>query len=721
MSLGGVDTRLLGPAARLAAATVASAGLVGLGEGALAASGRLLDRLAAAGWAAGLCSALGLCLAVVLYAGARALGSLRGWAAELPPEDASGGLVAAGVASFFFFVALFHASRHFFTAYHNATLAAFALCAVILVLAALGLGLGLGLYSVFRKLARSSRRPRALGLGAFLLSWLVPGAYGVAHGTTGGAGGILGFLGVLKKDELDLRPFALLGLVLLLVPLAVRLSRRFPRVIVALACAALGAAPATVLGYGARPRAADAIERRAPLARALLAAGRRALDLDGDGYAGLLGGGDCNDRSASISPGRDDLPGNGVDEDCSGADLPRRPRPLPASPRARAAAPTARDLSIILITVDTLRADLGFAGYPKPISPHMDRMAARSVVYERAYAISSYTGKALPPMLIGRFPSECHRDQQHFTRYFEQNTFLAETLEEAGFHTGAVLPHWYFRKSSGMAQGFDRWDLEAMPRGAGHIDVQSSSPAVTDRALAMLADPSFTTGRFLLWVHYLDPHREYLTHEGFEPFGSTRRDQYDGEVRFTDHHLGRLFDAIAASAWADRAAIVLTSDHGEAFGEHDAFFHGRDLWDEMVRVPLMIRVPGGAARRVGRRVSLVDVAPTIFDLAGVPPPDGLSGASLLPEVLGQSLPERDVYAELPVGPYNDERRALIHDGWKITHIASGNRYLLFHLDDDPRELHDLGTSRPADLARMKDRLAAFRAGLDRVEPTGPVQ
>jgi arylsulfatase A-like enzyme len=379
-----------------------------------------------------------------------------------------------------------------------------------------------------------------------------------------------------------------------------------------------------------------------------------------------------------------------------------------------------RDLSIVLITVDTLRWDTGYMGYRRPITPNIDRLAKRGVVYERAYALSSYTGKALPPMFIGRFPTETHRDQQHFTRYGEQNTFVAEVLQAAGIHTGAVLSHWYFRKSSGIAQGFDRWDLEAIPRGAGHIDVQSSSTAITERALAMLADPTFTAGRYFLWVHYLDPHREYLPHDDGPPFGPTRRDAYDGEVRWTDRHVGRLLDAIAARPDASRTAIIVTSDHGEAFGEHDEFFHGRDLWDEMIRVPLVYEIPGVAPRRVTRRVSHVDLAPTLYDLAGVPAPAGLSGESMLPEILGGTLPERPIYAELPIGPYNDERRILIQDGWKLIQIAAGNRSLLFHLDEDPGELHDLAATRPDELARMKNALAELRAGLDRVEPDGPL-
>lgn len=710
------------PAVLLVAGSIVAFGLVGALDAVHAALGRVgaRDLLAATGWVASLYGLVGALAGLLLVAASRVGAPVRARLERAAPAEAIAWPIAAGGASMACFVALYHAAHHFFTGYRNLTMAAFALTvAVVAIVVAAVLG-AVVLRALLARLF-ASVSDRRIGLAGFALTWLLPVGWGIARGTTGGQGGALGFLGLLKKDELDLQPFALVAVGILLTILLGRRAVRRPRALVAAAGLLLGGAAGTLVGYGARPAAADVIERRAPLARLVVAAGRRALDRDGDGYAALLGGGDCDDRRRAVSPGADEIPGNGVDEDCSGADLGRRAVRRPVA----AAAPTAesplpRDLSIVLVTIDTLRWDLGYMGYARPISPNVDRLAARGVVYERAYALSSYTGKALPPMLIGRYATETHRDQQHFTRYGEQNTLVAEVLQRAGLRTGAVLPHWYFRKSSGMAQGFERWDLEAIPRGAGHIDVQESSPAVTERALAMLGDPSFTSGRFFLWVHYLDPHREYLPHDDAPPFGTSRRDAYDGEVRFTDRHVGHLLDAIAAHPSAGRIAIVVTSDHGEAFGEHDVFFHGRDLFDEMIRVPLIFAIPGVAPRRVPRRISHVDLAPTLYALAGVAAPDGLSGVSLHPEILGEALPERPVYAELPVGPYNDERRALIQDGWKIVHIAAGNRTLLYHLDEDPGEQHDLAASRPAELARMKDALAELRAGLDRVEPDGPL-
>ncbi|HZU81410.1 MAG TPA: sulfatase, partial [Polyangiaceae bacterium] len=377
------------------------------------------------------------------------------------------------------------------------------------------------------------------------------------------------------------------------------------------------------------------------------------------------------------------------------------------------------DLNLVVITVDTLRVDLGFMGYDRPVSPNLDALAARSTVFERAYSTASYTGKSVGPMMIGRFASECRRDGAHFDTYAQENTLLAERLHDVGFHTMGVASHWYFKRKYGLAQGMDIWDMSAL--GSGAVNWQATSAVVSDVAIGLLSDPANVGGRFFLWAHYFDPHQAYLRHPEAPDFAagavSAAKALYDGEVWYTDHHIGRLLEFISSQPWADRTAVIVTSDHGEAFGEHGMTGHGVDLWEPLVRVPLVVYVPGVSPHRVRVRRSLIDLVPTVLDLMGVaqPPPGELSGQSTAAAIVapvGAPLDERDVYLDMPAGPQVSEHHAIIRGptpGLKLLH-EGGPVFFLFDLSKDPGEAVDLARDR-ALLAPMITALGAKRASL----------
>ena len=253
------------------------------------------------------------------------------------------------------------------------------------------------------------------------------------------------------------------------------------------------------------------------------------------------------------------------------------------------------------------------------------------------------------------------------------------------------------------------------------------SPA-SRRALKLLAKPESTERRFFLWAHWVDPHADYLKHEGGANFGSGARDSYDGEIAFVDKQVGRILDAIAAAPWGERTAILVTSDHGEMFGEHGMWRHGFELWEDLMRVPFFVYVPGLKPARIKTRRSAIDVTPTILDLAGVPQPphssvatdsNFVSGVSLLADLLaepGKEPPQRDIFMDMPGGPYNDPRRALIHDDLKMI-VSNDSRFELYDLATDEAEKKNLWDDK-ALRKPLEDRYAAIRASLKEVRVTG---
>jgi len=290
-------------------------------------------------------------------------------------------------------------------------------------------------------------------------------------------------------------------------------------------------------------------------------------------------------------------------------------------------------LNVLLLSIDSLRQDMPWTGYARPIAPNLTKLAEQSVVYTHAYSVSSYTAKSVGAFLSSRYPSSLYRSGWFFTDYPLANVFLAEVLHDHGVRTIGVQGHLYFGRGKHLDQGFDVWELVPGITFDATTDKNVTSDKMTDIAIKALGDPAVAEKPFFAWVHYTDPHDEYVKHPESPDFGKDNRARYDSEVFFTDLHVGRLLEFAKKQPWWGKTAVVITADHGEAFGEHGMYKHAFRLWEVLTRVPLLVFAPGAAPHRIEANRSQIDLAPTILDLAGIADrPPSFVGHSLAPEI-----------------------------------------------------------------------------------------
>ncbi|MEZ4302114.1 MAG: sulfatase [Polyangiaceae bacterium] len=376
------------------------------------------------------------------------------------------------------------------------------------------------------------------------------------------------------------------------------------------------------------------------------------------------------------------------------------PPPPPSGPPGK--------LNVILLSIDSLRADMPWAGYPRDIAPNLTAFEKKAVSYTRHYSVSSYTAMSFGGFLSGKYPSEIDRSGYFFSAYPDSVTFFPELLQKAGVRTLAGHAHFYFEKKAGFQQGFDTWKMVPGIIEDHKTDNSITSPDHTKLALEILGDKALgEDGKpFFAWFHFMDPHDVYQQHKDTKKWGKSSRDKYDSEVEYTDRHVGEILRFIEKQPWAARTAIVITADHGEAFGEHKQYRHGFELWDTVTHVPLMIQAPDLTPRRIDTPRSGIDLAPTILDLTGTPADASLQGKSLVPELYGKQAEARDVFIDLPRTSDNDRRRAMISGDYKLTAYGDDFRFELYNLKDDPAEKHDLAKSDKERFKEMKERYKA---------------
>ncbi|HEU4403485.1 MAG TPA: sulfatase-like hydrolase/transferase [Candidatus Polarisedimenticolia bacterium] len=365
--------------------------------------------------------------------------------------------------------------------------------------------------------------------------------------------------------------------------------------------------------------------------------------------------------------------------------------------------------SVLLITIDTLRADrLGCYGYAAGETPQIDRLAAGGVLFEQASTAAPLTLPSHVSILTGTYPA-FHGVRNNGTyRLGPEATTLAEVLQGKGDATGAVIGGYPLAARFGLAQGFDTYDDSLPPEGVRQLSYRErKGEEVTRAGLAFLEKHS--RGRFFLWLHYFDPHAPY---DPPAPYAERfRAAPYDGEVAYVDRQVGTILGALDRLGARRHTLVALLSDHGEGLGDHGEATHGVFLYQSTLRVPLVLSLPGflPAGRRVTAPVRTIDLMPTILGLAGLAVPEDVEGTSLVALATGAGSgadPGLRAVAEsvAPRENYGWSDLASIRIGdWKYIQAP---RQELYDLRSDPSEKNDLAGARAA------DELARYREALD---------
>jgi arylsulfatase A-like enzyme len=364
--------------------------------------------------------------------------------------------------------------------------------------------------------------------------------------------------------------------------------------------------------------------------------------------------------------------------------------------------------NIIYIMVDTLRADhLGCYGYSRNTSPNIDRFAAGAIRFSKAISQAPWTTPSITSFMTSRYVPMSMDHLQWAPMWMP---LMPEILKDKGYVTSAVVSNQIAGSSVYLNRGYD-WFSEYF--GAGNRGV--TSPEVTRRALHRIRD---TKGqRFFMFAHFMDPHDPYVLHPGHDFYpdykGRLRRDRmlatacsgddlkheealYDSEIAFTDEYIGKIFDELKRQGLYDDSLIVLLADHGEEFCDHGGIKHSLTLYDELLSVPLIIKLPGQhQGRVVAGNFPLIDLLPSVLKCIHIDTSALKFQGADVPLNTVSVLRDKEIYSRTNGGPVN--LSSLRSAKWKVIKDGTKRTYRLFDLVNDPKEQHNLASARP-DLA-----------------------
>ncbi len=383
---------------------------------------------------------------------------------------------------------------------------------------------------------------------------------------------------------------------------------------------------------------------------------------------------------------------------------------------------------VALVLIDTLRRDhLDLYGYGMPTAPYLRELAASSAVFERAYSTSSWTAPATASVLTGLYPprhgltlgmhaeegeeAEVPGDAASLTlsKLPKALATLPELFHAAGYQTHAIASNINISRERGFDRGFDQFRLAP------------KADALTLRETLEAWGEQRDAERPAFWyLHFNDVHKPYDARPPWPPLEGAGRDQglarYDSEIAYLDGVLATLRQRLA---WDEDTVIVVLADHGEEFGDHGGRGHRYRLYGELMNVPLLMHIPGvtDAGSRLDTPVSLIDVLPTLTEIAGLADGATRDGLSLMPLIQGDRQAPRPLFAQRRKPNYDPLLWAVVDDGWKLIYSEGEDRFELFDAIGDPLDQHDLAEQHPDQVERLMHLLEPMRA----VEPLAAEQ
>ncbi|MDP6963908.1 MAG: sulfatase, partial [Planctomycetota bacterium] len=376
-----------------------------------------------------------------------------------------------------------------------------------------------------------------------------------------------------------------------------------------------------------------------------------------------------------------------------------------------------------MITFDTLRADhLGPYGSSHGLTPNFDALASDSVMFSNAYAVSSTTGPSHATIFTGLYPNE-HGVLKNGVLMSDEIVTIGEVLRDKGYETAAFVSSYAVNSQFGLVQGFNSYDEDYnfKNRRLGELTIEAASEWIADQP---------NDQPWCVWVHLMDPHKPYRQpKEYLDPYinedlegNELDKASYKGAVAYMDSVLPELMQTIETQESPAGTLMAITADHGELFGEHNHYGHGRDLYEDAVRAPLIFRHPSLDARVIDSYVGLVDFSPTVLELLELDGMHEVSGKSLAKLVLGEeNSVSRPLFMQRRI--FNDEsvkalldktgvnvagpQWAIIDGGYKLTVAPEANEESLFNLHEDPQELNDLTAVDKENLLRMRSLLSSM--------------